>query len=126
MSEGGADNTAWCSGLPSEFEVATPSGLPDAALIGLSVREKDSNYRSVIVRVDDKTRVISCKDNLQWIVQRYQGDQWRGVSFCRTREVLIREVRRRLRVREADPLPPCPPAALAVLMTLPERHGEAE
>ena len=86
-----------------------------------SHRETDATY-PVVVRVSDKVRVINCKDDLQWIVQKRDGGHWKGVSLCRTREVLIRDVRRRLRERESDPLPPVPPDALAILQALPQWH----
>ena len=85
-----------------------------------SHRETDETY-PVIAKVG-KVRVINCKDNLQWIVQKRRGGQWHGLSFCRTREVLIRDVRRRLRERESDPLPPVPAHALVILQALPEWH----
>ena len=97
---------------PKEGVSPAPIGIP-ASLI--SHRETDSNY-PVLVQVSDKVRVINCKDNLQWIVQRKQGQQWQGVSFCRTREVLIRDARRRF---APDNLPL---EALAILQSLPERH----
>ena len=28
------------------------------------------------------------EDELQWLLQRYQGGRWRDRSFCRTREAL--------------------------------------
>ena len=40
--------------------------------------------------------MIDCRDNIQWIVQRRDGANWRGLSFCRTRVVLIRDAKRRL------------------------------
>ena len=80
----------------------------------VSHREKDDTYPAIAM-VSDKVRVINCKDDLQWIVQRRMGDEWRGLSFCRTRATLIRDTRRRL---NAD----IPAEALAILQALPEMH----
>ena len=74
--------------------------------------ESDDDY-PVIVQISDMVRVINCKDDIQWIVQARRnamGKGWRGSSFCRTREALI---------RCASPLPP---EALAILRALPEQH----
>jgi hypothetical protein len=39
-----------------------------------SKRERDQDYKSVIVYLGDKDRVINCKDSIQWIIQRLRGD----------------------------------------------------
>jgi hypothetical protein len=44
-----------------------PASLP-------SHREKDDAYPAIVVIGD--VRVIRCKDELQWIVQRKQGREW--------------------------------------------------
>ena len=71
---------------------------PSAAPIHVSApltshRESDGAY-PVVVQLSDKVRVIDCKDGIQWILQRRSGDQWKGVAFCRTRDVLAREAKR--------------------------------
>jgi hypothetical protein len=69
-----------------------------------------------LVYLTDKVRVIECRDRLQWIVQCRRSvcpKSWRGVSFFRTRESLLRCAGR------ADP------AAMARLRALPERFPEA-
>jgi len=80
-----------------------------------SKRERDESYGTIITRLDAKSRVIDCKDGIQWIVQRLRGDQWHGLSFCRTRAVLIRDAKRRL---GKD----IPGEALDVLKALPKWH----
>jgi hypothetical protein len=57
--------------------------------------ESSDQYSRIVVALDPKTRVIECRDGIQWIVQRKTGsgcDPWRGVSFCRTKEALVRLV----------------------------------
>jgi hypothetical protein len=69
-----------------------------------------------LVYLTNKVRIIECRDRLQWIVQRRRSvcpNSWRGVSFCRTREALLRCAGR------GDP------AAVARLRALPERFPEA-
>jgi hypothetical protein len=105
----------------SEVDLA-PSGDSDlgvkpvlGGIPGRRVQESDGAY-PCLVMVSDKLRVINCRDDMQWIIQRRQGaDEWRGVSYCRTREALIRDARRRL---GAD----LPLEGPAILQALPERH----
>jgi hypothetical protein len=55
--------------------------------------ESSDQYPRILVIINAGTRVIECKDGLQWIIQRRAGggrDPWRGVSFCRTKEALLR------------------------------------
>jgi hypothetical protein len=40
--------------------------------------------------LDAKTRVVTCRSNIQWVIQRKRGHKWLGVSFCRTRDALVR------------------------------------
>lgn len=54
--------------------------------------EGDDTY-PVIVSLGDRHRVINCRDDIQWIIQCRSSvgrTPWRGVSYCRTREALLR------------------------------------
>lgn len=67
---------------------ATAAGIP-------SHREKDDSYRSVIVRLAPRWRVIICTDGAQWIVQHRTADPlhrgvWRGQSYLTTKDSLIK------------------------------------
>lgn len=59
----------------------------------VSNRERDDNFYAVVYSTEF-WRVIICKNNLQWIVQRaansMHGRYWRGVSYISTRKSLIR------------------------------------
>jgi hypothetical protein len=59
--------------------------------------ESYDEYFRVITQLDETTRVIACRDGIQWIVQRARGQgsrrMWAGVSFCRSKEALLRCVR---------------------------------
>ncbi|QDB99518.1 hypothetical protein [Mesorhizobium sp. 8] len=60
-----------------------------------SYRETDDDYRSVFLRWDHSekkaTRIIGCRDDLQFIIQYRAGpDRWRSRYFCRTRQALER------------------------------------
>jgi len=59
-------------------------------------RESADDYLRVVAILNARWRVIACRDGIQWILQRRnapetaRGDDWRGRSYCRTREALIR------------------------------------
>jgi hypothetical protein len=54
------------------------------------VGESAENYPHVVVVLDPRTRVIECDAGIQWIIQNRRGHRWYGVSFCRTKEALLR------------------------------------
>jgi hypothetical protein len=57
-----------------------------------SMAETTEGYPAVAV-LDDKTRVIECRAGIQWILQRRVSSgkyPWDAVSFCRTKEALLR------------------------------------
>jgi hypothetical protein len=89
------------------------------------LQESDDRYPAVAI-LNQRYRVIRCRDGIQWILQRrnlpagtgdnrperHSTDDWRGRSYCRTSEALIRCCGVS---GEIDP------AAVAALQTLPER-----
>jgi hypothetical protein len=85
----------------------------------MSLRETADDYPGFVARLNPDWRVVACRDRVQWILQRRgspekpRGDDWRGRSYCRTKEALIRCTR--------EYCGPIEPAALAVLATLPAR-----
>ena len=59
-----------------------------------SRRERDDNYRSVIVWLAPRWRVIVCKDSIQFILQKRSvappnTGTWAGKSFSTTRDGLM-------------------------------------
>jgi hypothetical protein len=79
-----------------------------AGVSGRRLREEDDRY-PVIARIGPRLRVVECRDRLQWIVQALIGKRWRGKSFHRDRDALIRAVAPTGR-------------ALAILRALPAYH----
>lgn len=73
---------------PQELSCATP----------MNNRETSDHYRHVIASYG-KYRVITCRDDLQWILQRRRGQMradgmyWHGWAYCTTRSALIRRCR---------------------------------
>lgn len=91
----------------------TAAGIP-------SRREKDDNYRAVVVRLAPRWRIIVCKDGAQWIIQHRTADPlhrgvWRGRSYMTTRDSLIKACAR------VEPL--SDPSVMAILSVLPNRIG---
>lgn len=85
-----------------------------------STRERDNGYRAEIVRLNPVWRVILCKDDHQWILQRartgrQRRTEWRGERYFRTRKALIATC--------VALCGPCDPTALARLGKLPEVFG---
>lgn len=102
------------SDTPGRSKLAAPASLP----------AETANHYPAIVYLSDRVRVINCRQNMQWIVQRDQGEgKWYGASFCVTREALIRDSRRRLRGYDG-PGAEIPFHALAILRALPEWHPD--
>jgi hypothetical protein len=77
--------------------------------------ESYEDYGRVIVHLNDRHRVILCRDGVQWILQRRisnLADGWRGRSFCRTKEALLRCIKENAGRVPSD--------ALAILDALPD------
>lgn len=73
-------------------------GLPTERRRGRRPKSSDE-YTDLVANLNDRWRVIGCRDGVQWILQyrnRRHGaetvakDVWRGRSYCRTKEALIR------------------------------------
>jgi hypothetical protein len=54
---------------------------------------------------DGDLRIVNCRDDIQWIVQRLTGGRWRNKSFHRTRRSLVQHY-----------------GSLEIIMSLPEHH----
>jgi hypothetical protein len=90
-----------------------PTGKLSVARVSGRLLGEESDHYPVIAQLNDRWRVIACKNSIQWILQRRRGgvDHWRGYWFCRTREALLRGAR-----EHASPIDG---VALAVLLRLP-------
>jgi hypothetical protein len=81
--------------------------------------ESADDYHGIVARLDDRHRVIVCKDHLQWVLQRRDGERhgrarWASVGYFLTRNALIRSSR--ALCGRIDP---------AALAALPEHFGRA-
>lgn len=67
-----------------------------AADVAIVRRESADDYHNVAIRLNDDWRIIVCRDGAQWVLQHRNSAKtiakpdWRGVSYCRTRDALIR------------------------------------
>jgi len=79
--------------------------------------ETADDYPHIVVVLNDGWRVIECRAGVQWILQHRNRaktvarDGWRGRSYCRTRDALIRCTRHAGAIE---------PVVLAVLASLPD------
>src|SRR5258708_38015623 len=99
---------------PLPRPIRAPKSVPDTVFP--SRRAECHDTYPALVYLTDKVRVIECRDRRQWILQCRRSvcpNSWRGVSFCRTRESLLRCAGR------ADP------PAMARLCALPQRFTDA-
>ena len=114
---GGSHESLCAIGCRAKVAELLPTRIP---LSESSHRERDNDYRAVVARLNGSWRVIECKDRIQWILQcadgkRHGQTRWTGRSYCRTRQVLIRDSR--THAGEIDAI------ALAILEALPDWIG---
>ncbi|WP_050930102.1 hypothetical protein [Aestuariivita boseongensis] len=88
----------------------------------MSNQETSDHYARVVVRLCPRHRVIVCKDNIQWILQRRKNGggewPWRALGYFRTRDALIR--------LSASLCSRVDPSAMVALSALPELIGGAK
>ena len=127
------------SGYPPTHALLQPGARP----LKTSFREEEDAYPNVVAVLNPKTRVITCNEGIQWVLQFQRGQRhglpiWRGRSFCVYRDPLLQCVWE-LCVRALCPQIVCVPRrciqdrcvwelcgpvdkdALEVLRSLPER-----
>jgi hypothetical protein len=91
---------------------------PDTSAIA-NRNESAEGYSRVVAVLNGKWRVIECRDAIQWILQSRDTTKaassgaWRGRSYCRTKEALLRICR--VHAGTIDP------SAAAILAALPDR-----
>jgi hypothetical protein len=62
----------------------------------MTFAESDDSYPATVAVLNSAWRVIACRHGIQWILQRRNRAKtvarhvWRGRSYCRTKEALIR------------------------------------
>lgn len=85
----------WCGTIPVPEASHYPE-TPDRILTTVSaarkatLKEEADDYPRVVCQLNDHWRVILCKDGIQWILQKWAGQRWRGRSYCTTKSALLR------------------------------------
>ena len=70
---------------------STPTPRKNARLSNshISHRERDEAYLGTIVQFSPRWRLILCKDQMQWIIQKKESSRrgdWRGLKYVTSRE----------------------------------------
>ena len=85
------------------------SSSDSPALTARSGREIDNHYIHLVAQLNPKHRVVRCKDNIQWIIQRRDGrnkhgQKWKNVKYCVLPETLQRMCRTQCGICDAAAL----------------------
>ena len=80
-----------------DFSLYTPPYPPNIRGVSADAvcthRESDENYQKVVLKFNDRWRLIVCQNDIQWIVQRREslhGGSWRGVRYVTHLKSLIK------------------------------------
>ena len=73
---------------------ALPHALDDKP-VNRGPGETANRYPGVVAQINRRWRVILCSAEIQWILQRHDGERggrarWAGVGYCQTRKALLR------------------------------------
>lgn len=64
------------------------------------LKEHSDDYPNVVMSLDERWRVIVCRNGIQWILQYRKSltkpDLWEGRSYCQTREGLERAIKEKI------------------------------
>jgi len=55
----------------------------------ISHREREDGYIATVVQFSERWRLVLCKDQIQWIIQRKESSRrgdWRGLKYLTSRE----------------------------------------
>lgn len=82
------------SSLPPE-----PSSAAARPVYSSRGPEEADSYPAVVARLNDRWRVIECRDGMQWILQQRKGHRegqavWRGRRFHCDRKALINSIQK--------------------------------
>lgn len=79
-----------------DFSLYTPPYPPNIRGVDADAvcthRESNENYQKVVLKFNDRWRLIVCHNDIQWIVQRREGlhgGAWRGVRYVTRIKSLI-------------------------------------
>ena len=77
---------------PSSFDDCPTLPRSNRSTYPVSHREADDGYTAKIIQIDERWRIILCKNSIQWIIQkreRYPGGKWKGQRYFTTKIGLL-------------------------------------
>lgn len=99
-----------------ESKVPTPPKTARLSTSNKSHRERDGAYIGTIVQFSPRWRLILCKDQMQWIIQKKESSRrgdWRGKQYLTCKDSVLKACGSLGLLSD--------PNTEAVLTTLPER-----
>ena len=79
-----------CKTLPKESPTLHKNGYQHVLI---SHRERDDAYKGIVIQFTSRWRLIVCKDQIQWILQKrenYHGGNWKGQRYMTTKTSVIK------------------------------------
>ena len=76
----------------SESKVPTPPKTARLPTSHISHRERDEAYLGAIVQFSPRWRLVLCKDQMQWIIQKKESSRrgdWRGKRYLTCKESVL-------------------------------------
>ena len=77
----------------SESKVPTPPKTARLPTSHISHRERDEAYLGAIVQFSPRWRLILCKDQMQWIIQKKESSRrgdWRGKQYLTCKDSVLK------------------------------------
>ena len=76
-----------------ESKVPTPPKTARLPTSHISHRERDEAYLGTIVEFNPRWRLILCKDQMQWIIQKKESSRrgdWRGLKYLTCKDSVLK------------------------------------
>jgi len=77
----------------SESKVPTPHQTGRLSTSHYSHRERDDAYLGTIVQFSPRWRLVLCKDQMQWIIQKKESSRrgdWRGLKYLTCKDSILK------------------------------------
>ena len=76
-----------------ESKVPTPPKTARLPTSHISHRERDEAYLGTIVQFSPRWRLVLCKDQMQWIIQKKESSRrgdWRGLKYLTCKDSVLK------------------------------------
>jgi len=77
----------------SKTSTPTPPKTAPPATIHISPRERDDAYLGIIVQFGPRWRLVLCRDQMQWIIQKKESSHrgfWRGKQYLTRNDSVLK------------------------------------